>query len=328
MIHALRTRPGRRAVLGLATLLATPAIARAQAWPSRPLRFVVPYGAGNQADQVARVLADALSVRWGQRLVVENVPGAGGAIGVAQIARAVPDGYTIGFIAIAALAITPHIQAAPYDPLADLAPLGAVSVSRSALVVHPSLPARSLAELVTLARQRSGDPLFFSSPGIGTIPHLNMEMLARALGFPAHHVPYRTAGAATADLVAGRVHMALDGLTVTLPHIEAGRLRALFATAPARMPQLPEVPALAEASPGLDLPNAWQSVHGPRGIPAEIAARIAADVAALVADPVFGRRLPEGSDPLLLSREETVMRIRSEHARFGTLVQDLGLRAG
>ncbi|WP_137179588.1 tripartite tricarboxylate transporter substrate binding protein [Roseomonas sp. AR75] len=321
-------RPGRRAVLSLGALLAAPSVARAQAWPSRPVRFVVPYGAGNQADQVARVLADALAARWGQRLVVENLPGAGGAIGVAQIARAAPDGYTIGLIAIAALAITPHIQAAPYDPLTDLAPLGAVTVSRSALVVHPSLPVNTLAELVALARQRSGDPLFFSSPGIGTIPHLNMEMLARALAFPAHHVPYRTAGAATADLVAGRVQMALDGITVTLPHIEAGRLRALFATGAERLPQLPEVPALAEASPGLDLPSAWQSVHGPRGLPEEIAARIAADVAALVADPDFARRLPQGSDALVLSREETAARIRSDNARFGALVRELGLRAG
>jgi tripartite-type tricarboxylate transporter receptor subunit TctC len=320
--------PGRRALLGLSAALALPSLAQAQAWPSRPVRFVVPYGAGNQADQVARVLADAFAARWGQRLVVENLPGAGGAIGVAQIARAVPDGYTIGLIAIAALAITPHIQAAPYDPLADLLPLGAVTVSRSALVVNASLPVRTLPELVALARARAGDPLFYYSPGIGTVPHLSMEMLRRALDFPASHVPYRTAAAGVADLVAGRVQLALDGTTVTLPQIEAGRLRALVANGAERLPQLPDVPALPEVFPGVTLANAWQSVHGPRGLPEEIAARIAADTAALVADPDFARRLPQGSDPLVLSRAETVAQIRADNERFGTVVRELGLRAG
>ncbi len=311
----------------MGALLAAPGVLRADTWPSRPLRFIVPYGAGNQADQVARVLADALATRWNQRVVVENLPGAGGAIGVAQIARAAPDGYTLGLIAIAALAITPHMQAAPYDPLADLMPLASVTLSRSALAVHPSLP-RTLREFVEFARGRGGNPLFYCSPGSGTIPHLNMEILSRALDFPATHAPYRTAAAGTADLVAGRVQMSLDGTTVTLPQIQAGRLHAVFATGADRMPQLPDVPALAEVAPGVQLPNAWQSVHGPRGFPAEIAARVAADTAALVADPAFVRRLPQGSDPLSLTRDATAAQIRADHARFGVLVRELGLRTG
>ena len=322
-------RLGRRGILAAGGLLAAPRALQAQAdaWPSRPLRFIVPYGAGNQADQVARVLADALATRWNQRVVVENLAGAGGAIGVAQIARAVPDGYTLGLIAIAALAITPHMQPTPYDPLVDLLPLASVTLSRSALAVHPSLPT-TLADFVALARGRRAEPFFYCSPGNGTIPHLNMEILARALDFPATHAPYRTAAAGTADLVAGRVQMSLDGSTVTLPHIQAGRLHAIFATGAQRLPQLPEVPALAELAPGIDLPNAWQSLHGPRGFPAEIAAKVAADVAALVADPGFVRRLPQGSDPLALTREATAAQIRADHARFGTLVRELGLRSG
>ncbi len=317
-------RLGRRAVLGIAGAITVPHVLRADTWPSRPVRFVVPYGAGNQADQVARVLADALGSRWGQRVVVENLPGAGGAIGVAQIARAAPDGYTIGLIAIAALAITPHMQAAPYDPLTDLSPLASVTVSRSALVVHPALPARNMQEFLALARSRSADPLFYYSPGNGTIPHLNMAMLARALNFPAQHAPYRTAAAGAADMVAGRVQMALDALTVTLPHIEAGRLRPIFANGVQRSSLLPEVPALAEVAPSMELPDAWQSVHGPRGIPPQIAARIAADTAALLADPAFTRRLPQGSDALAMPQAQVVAQIRSDHARFGALVRDLG----
>lgn len=326
----IRSRIGapRRALLGLAAALAAPAIARAETWPTRPIRFIVPYGAGNQADQVARVLADALGDKWGQRLVVDNQPGAGGAIGVAGIARAAPDGYTLGLIAIAALAVTPHIQKAPYDPLTDLVPLSGVTVSRGALAAHPAVPARTLEELVRLARSRAADPLFYCSPGIGTIPHLNMEMLRRALDFPANHVPYRTAAAGTADLVAGRVQLGLDGATVTLPHIQAGQLRAIIVTAPARLPQLPDVPTLAEAANGLDLPSAWQSLHAPPGIPPEVAAKIDADTLALVRDPAFVRRLPQGSDPLPLSAAACAAQIRADHARFGALVRELGLETG
>jgi tripartite-type tricarboxylate transporter receptor subunit TctC len=316
----------RSLALGAGLLLARPALA--QAWPARPVRFIVPYGAGNQADQAARVLADALSAKWGQRLVVENQAGAGGGIGVSMIARAVPDGYTLGYIAIAALAITPHIQPTPYDPLADFVGIASVTVSRGVLVVHAGLPARTVAELVALARGRASDPLFFYSPGTGTIPHLNMELFRRALDFPATHVPYRTAAAGVTDMVAGRVHMATDGITTTLPQIQAGALRALVATAPARLPQLPDVPALPEVVPGLELPSAWQAIQAPRGFPEDIAQKIAADTAALLNDAEFVRRLPQGSDPFPMPREAVGARIRDEHARFGALVRELGLQAG
>jgi tripartite-type tricarboxylate transporter receptor subunit TctC len=315
----------RHALLGIAgTALARPAFA--QAWPSRPIRFVVPYGAGNQADLVARVLAEGLGARWGQRPVIENIAGAGGAIGVAQIARAAPDGYTIGLIAIAALAITPHMSQAPYDPLVDLQPLGGVSVSRAALAVNAALPAQDLASFVALAKARRADPLFYYSPGTGTVPHLAAEMLRRALDFPANHVPYRTAAAGVADLVAGRVQFAVDGTTVTLPHVQAGRVRALVAISPTRLALLPGVPSLAEAAPGVELPSAWQALHGPRGFPPEIAARIGADVAALLADPAFVARYPQGSDPLPMTATQAAAQIRVDHARFGALVRELDLK--
>jgi tripartite-type tricarboxylate transporter receptor subunit TctC len=317
----------RHALLGIAAIaLARPALA--QAWPSRPIRFVVPYGAGNQADLVARVLAEGLGARWGQRPVIENVAGAGGAIGVAQIARAAPDGYTIGLIAIAALAITPHMSPAPYDPLVDLQPFGGVSVSRAALAVNAALPAQDLASFVALAKARRGDPLFYYSPGIGTVPHLCGEMLSRALDFPATHVPYRTAAAGVADLVAGRVQFAVDGTTVTLPHIESGRARALVSISPTRLALLPGVPSLAEAAPGVELPSAWQALHGPRGFPPEIAARIGADVAALLADPAFAARFPQGSDPLPMTAAQAAAQIRADHARFGAIVRELDLKEG
>lgn len=317
----------RRALIGAAAAsLALPAYA--QAWPTRPVRFVVPYGAGNQADLVARVVADGLGARWGVRPVIENIAGAGGAIGVAQIARAAPDGYTIGLIAIAALAVTPHMSQAPYDPLVDLQPLAGVAVSRAAMVTNAALPARDLEGFVALARARQGEPFFFYSPGTGTIPHLGGELMARALRFPATHVPYRTAAAGVADLVAGRVQFAVDGTTVTLPQIEAGRLRPLVSIAPVRLALLPDTPSLTEAAPGVEIPSAWQSLHGPRGFPPAIAARISADMAALLADPAFVARYPQGSDPLPMTAEQAAAQIRADHARFGALVRELDLKEG
>lgn len=326
------TRPcnllGRRRAfaLGVATALARPALA--QAWPARPVRLIVPYGAGNQADQVARVLAEALSARWAQRVMVDNQAGAGGNIGVSMIARAAPDGYTLGLIAIAALAITPHLQPTPYVPLADFTPLASVSVSRGALVVHHALPVHTMPELVAFARSRAGNPLFFCSAGTGTIPHLSIEMLRRTLDFPAIHVPYRTAAAGVTDLAAGRVQIGLDSVTVTLPQIEAGSLRPIFVAAPRRLPQLPEVPSLQEVAAGVELPSAWQALYAPRGFPEEVAARVAADTEALLADAQFTRRMPQGSDPFPMERAAIGALLRADNARFGALVRELGLEAG
>ena len=192
----------RRVILSSAATLAAPRLALAQgSWPTKPIRMVVPYGAGNLADHVARVLAEQLQQRWGQRVVADNQPGAGGAIGVAQIARAAPDGYTIGLVAMAALVITPHITRAPYDPLRDLTPVAGVTVASGALTLGRDLGITTLPDFVAAARARpAGDPFFYYSAGNGTVPHLNFEILRRTLDFPAQHVPYRTsaAGLATA----------------------------------------------------------------------------------------------------------------------------------
>ncbi len=319
----------RRGVIGTgAALLAAPWPARAQGWaPARPIRLITPYGPGNVADQVARIVADDLSRRWGQRIVVDNQPGAGGALGAAQIARASPDGTTLGFLAIAALAVVPHMmRQKTYDPLADILPIGGASVSRSVLVGSPSLPVRSMADLVAYARARpAGDPLTYYSAGSGTIPHLGMEQLRRELGFAAQHVPYRTSGAGLADLLAGRIHATMDAASVTLPQVERGALRALFWNGPRRNPAIPDVPTLSEAVPGLSLMNAWQGLYGPRGLPAEMVRRIAHDLAEVVGSPGYAERMPGGAEPLQTGPEETATMLRDDHARLGRLVAEIGL---
>lgn len=318
----------RRVLLAAASVAAMPANSFGQpSWPTRPVRMIVPYGAGNQADLVARALAELLGKRWGQPVIIENVAGAGGAIGVAQIARAAPDGYTIGLAAIAALAVTPHMTRAPYDPLVDLTPLAGVSVaSGGVMVVHPSLQVRTVDQLVVLARSRAADPLLYYTAGNGTIPHLSMEVFKRAMKFPATQVPYRTAAAGSTDLIGGQVHMAIDSFSVQRPFIESGKLRVLFTTASTRLPQLPDTPTLREVVPDLELPTAWQSLLGPRGLPPELAARIGADAQAIVADAEFARKLAAGTEPLPMTAAEVSRRLRIDYASFGALVRELGLK--
>lgn len=321
-----RRRALRAAACG-AAWLAAPALVRAQAWPAKPLRFIVAYAPGNQADIVARIVGQELARRLGQPVVVENVAGAGGAIGMAQTARAPADGHTIGFSAIAALAIAPHLQKLPYDPLADVVPLAAASIVRgSVLVAHPELPVHDLAELAAFAKSRPA-PLAYSTSGTGTLPHLNMETVASALGLRTTHVPYKAVTGGITDLIAGRLDMTFDSLTLLKPHLDAGRLRPLAIQFPARHPQAPQVPTFAEQGFTAPLHSAWQMVVAPKGLPPEVAARLQSELHGLTARPEVAARLPPGSEPLALDAAQAAQRVRAEHASFGALVKRLGLQA-
>jgi len=316
-------------MLSAAALLPRSVFAQTGEWPARPLRLVVPYGAGNQADQVARLLAEYLSQGWGRSVIVDNRPGAGGALGTAQLVRAPADGYTLGVIALAALAVTPHLtKPPPYDPLRDLTPIAGITASRSFLVVRADLPARTFAELIALARARPPDkPLLYYSAGSGTIPHLNVELLSRALAFRALHVPYRTSGAGVVDLIGGRVDISMDSTNVTLPHVRSGALRALMFNGPRRFAGLPDVPSLSEAAPGVSLPNAWQGVFAPRGVDARLVSRIAKAVGDAQATPGFGEKLPLGSETYSAGPKDLGVQMRTDSERLGRLVIELGLKA-
>jgi tripartite-type tricarboxylate transporter receptor subunit TctC len=320
----------RRRRLGLiagAALLPLAARAQGGGFPQRPVRLIVPYGAGNVTDIAGRALAEALSGLWPQRVVVENLPGAGGTLGVAAAARAAPDGHILVLSAMAALAVTPHLQPQiGYDPLADLTPVGLVAVTRGALAVLPDLAARNLAELAAEAR-RTG-PLFYYSAGSGTLPHLNMELLKAALGDPPlEHVPYRTSAAGLADMLAGRVQLTMDAAGVTLPAMLDGRLRALFWNGPRRNPRLPDVPTAAEALPGVDLANPWLGLFAPRGTPQGVLARVETDLATAMASPGFAARLGDALEPLGGGPEPLARQLRQDHARFGGLIARLGIKA-
>lgn len=313
-----------RRMLALAGL-ASPALA--QEFPGRPLRLIVPYGAGNVTDVAARALADALSRIWPQRVVVENIPGAGGALGVAAAARAVPDGHTLVLSAMAALAITPHLSRgrAGYDPLVDLTPIGLLAVTRGALVVNPGLPVRDVAGLA--AHAHAAGPLFYYSAGSGTLPHLNMEILRAALDAPLEHVPYRTSAAGLADLLAGRVQLCMDAASVTLPSLVDGRLRGLFWNGPRRNPALPDLPTAAEAMPGLEFSNPWLGLLAPRGVPPAVLAGLEAALAAALASPGFAGRLGEGLEVAGGGAAVFARQLRADHEKFAALLPGLNLQA-
>lgn len=314
----------------LLTALATlpcPAFAQtARAW-APPTRMIIGYGAGNITDQVARVLLDVIGQRHGWRTAAENLPGAGGMLGANNLIRAPADGSVCGVVAAAALTILPHIQRNPrFDPFPDLQAVTGLAISSSFLAVNAALPVRSVSDLVAHARSRPADsPVFYYSPGNATVPHLNLEALSRGLDFPMQHVPYRTSAAGNTDLLANRVQVTMDSFSITLPHIQSGVLRPLAFNGTERHPLLPEVPTMAEAAPGIQLMNAWMAVFFPKATPATTVDRAAADILDAVRSPAFAEKLPIGTSPFALGPAELADRVRSEGARIGRLIADIGL---
>ncbi len=315
----------RRHLLAAGALAATPAGAQTERGPSR---LIVPYGPGNITDSVARVFADGYARTTGRRLAVDNQPGAGGILGTLAIIRAPADGATLGMIGTAALVISPHITKPPrYDPLVDVVPLAGVSVSSAFLAVNANLPVRSLEELVAYCRARpaGGEPVFYYSPGNATVPHLNLETIRRALDFPMQHVPYRTSAAGNTDLLANRVQVTMDSVSVTLPHIQSGALRPLAYNGARRFPAFPDVPTFAEAAPDVPILNAWSGLFLPVGVPQPVADRTLREIEETISTAAFADALPVGVSPFILGPTEMAAHIRRDHARLGRLVAEIGL---
>ena len=314
------------AVMALGAVLA--GAASAQPWPERNVRLIVPYGAGNVTDVVARALADELGKRWGKAVVVENIAGAGGSMGAAAGAQAKPDGHTLTFLAMSALAITQRLNrgGVPYDPLKDFSPISLVATPYAFLAVHKDFPARSVDEMVAAARNKAVGQMFYYSPGSGTISHLNMEILRLALNFPIEHVSYKTSAAGLTDLLGGRVHATIDPVSVTLPHIRTGALRALAYTGPQRHPEFPDVPTVREAAPNAAVSPVWLGIVGPRDMAPALVNRIALDLRAAMAAPEFVKRMPSGLAVGATTPEELGRMIRTDYEKYGKLINDLGLK--
>ncbi len=251
-----------------AAMLPRPALAQAGAWPERPVRVVVPWPPAGSTDVLVRIYAERLGAMLGQNFVVENRPGAGGNIGIDAVAKAAPDGYTMGIAAIAHFSINPFLYARlPYDPAKDLLPVGvAWELPNVAVVPAAHNPSKTLAEFVTWAKARRGG-ITYGSPGVGTTPHLSGALFAVRAGFEATHVPFRGAAQLIPVMLNGQLDFALDNLASYVPVIQEGKMRALAVTSAQRFPTMPEVPTMAEAGVPDFVVTSWQSFVFPAGTP-------------------------------------------------------------
>lgn len=322
------TDTSRRGVLAAAILAPGMAAARpalAQGWrPERAVRFVVAYPPGGATDSQARLLAQALGEAWGQNVVVENRPGGNTVIATDIVAKAAPDGHTLLFTALP-FALNPALYAQlPYDTARDLSPVSLLSTIPNVLVVHPSLPATTVAEFVAYARGRPGQ-LSYASAGVGTASHLAGELLNVAAGIDLVHIPYRGSGPATADVLSGRVPVMFD--TAMLPHIEAGRVRAIALTTEGRSVLYPALPTIAESGyPGFGA-YAWYVLAAPGGTPAGVVEAIYARTAEILRRPEMRERLlaltaePVGSGPAECRRF-----LVAEGEKWGRLIRERGIK--
>jgi tripartite-type tricarboxylate transporter receptor subunit TctC len=314
----------RRFALTLALSLGAMAHApaHAQAFPARPVTLVIPFPPGGGTDTGGRLLAEQLSRRWGQPVIVENKAGGSGQIGAGYVAKAKPDGYTLLLGNIGTQAINPSLYAGlPYDPDKAFAPISLVAELPLAMTVHPSVPAKTAAEFIALARAQPGK-LSYSSSGAGGAPHLAAEMFKDQTGTFILHVPYRGGGPAIADLLAGHVQLSFATVLEASGHIKAGKLRALAVTGDKRVATLPGVPTLAEGTiPGFNTVS-WIGLLAPAGTPQSLVDKIAADVRAVLADEsVHARIVDLGGVPHATSPQEFAKLIASDKARYGQIIR-------
>lgn len=319
----------RRAALALPTVLAASIVSpgRAATWPDRPLRWLVGFPPGGAPDLLTRILARRLEAELGQAIVVENRPGAGGNLAAAALARAAPDGQTFGTLFAANLAVNRHIyRNLPYDPLRDFTLISEFARFASAVMVHPSVPVSTIAELGAWMRAQVTPPIC-ATPGAGVIPHLGTEMLLQRLGVRCEVVHYRGNPDALRDLAAGRAQIMVDAFPTALPLVRDGRARAVAVTSLQPSSLLPGVRPIADSLPGFETAS-WLAVAAPAGLPAPTAARMGSAVVTAVQDPDTARRFAElGADAIGSTPEQLLARATAEDARWGELVRAIGVTA-
>ena len=311
----------------LATVLC-PADAWSQAWPAKPLKMIVPYAPGGGADITARVVAQLLTTRLGQQVLVDNRAGAGGNIGTDLVAKSPPDGYTILMGTVGQVSINPHMyDKLPFDPAKDLAPITPAGLPVNVLNVHPSIPARSVKEFIALAKSKPGT-LNFATGGIGASDHMATELFMSMTGVRMVHVPYKGGGPAIIDLIAGNVDLGFSTMATAIGPLKTGRLRALGVTSGKRFELLPEVPTIAEAGVAGYESVAWYGLFAPAATPADIIKRINTETVAILQSDDVRRRLTElGIIPVSSTPEAFATYVQSETARWGKLVRANGIKA-
>jgi tripartite-type tricarboxylate transporter receptor subunit TctC len=313
-----------------ALLLAAAAVGgpvASQPYPAKSIRMIIGFPPGGGTDIIGRIVAQRLSEVLGQQILPDNRGGAAGQIAAELAAKAPPDGYTVMMAHIAAISILPSLIAKlPYDPQKDFSPISLVAIGPNLLVVHPSLPVRSVKELIGLAKARPGQ-LYFASPGSGSVQHLAGELFNLEARVNMVHVPYKGSGQSIVDLIAGNVHLNFDSVPPVLPHVRSGRLRALAVTSQKRFSILPEIPTVTEGGvAGFDL-STWWGLVAPAAVNKDIIARLEAETVKLLHQPDVKERIAfAGADTVGNTAEEFAIFIRAERAKYARIVKDANIR--
>ena len=299
--------PHRRKFLhlaaGAATVPVLPRIGRAQAYPTRPIHWIVSFAAGGPNDTVARIVGQFLSEKLGQQIIVENRVGAGGNIGMGAVLASPPDGYTIGFVAPNNVINATLYEKLPFDFLRDSAPVAGTMLLTNVLVVHPSVPAKTVGEFIEYVKDNPGK-IAFASSGTGASPHMSAELFMALAGIRMTHIPYRGGAPAMNDLLPGRVQLMFDNLPGSIEHIKAGRLRALGVTAAKRADSLPDVPTIGETVPGYEV-SVWNGIVAPKGTPSQVIDTMNRAVNAVLAEPRLKARFAQlGGAPMPMTPDE------------------------
>ena len=311
----------------LATGLFSQQAALAQ-YPTKPVHIVVPYPAGGAVDAFARVLTQQLSEMWGQQVVVDNRPGASTMIGAEQVAKSPPDGYTLLLTAELTLVIVPHLyEKIPYDPLRDFAPIVALVSATQALVANPSLPVKTVKDLVALAKAKPGQ-LTYGSFGNGSTGHLNMEVLQAMTGARFNHIPYNGAGPAMNDVIGGHIDFMLAALSIVKGNVQAGKLRMIGVGSNHRSSEFPDVPTISESgAPGFEA-KSWFGLVAPAGTPPDVIKKINQDVTKVISDRAFAEKFlaAQGLEPITGTPEQFAALVRAETVRWGKVVKDADVK--
>jgi len=318
----------RGAAESAAILLAmlTACSGRAQDYPSKPIRLVAPFAPGGATDVLARIVGQKITERLGQPVVIENRAGAGGNIGAELVAKSAPDGYTL-LMGGVPHAIGPSLYTRlGYDLAKDLSAIAEVASFPSVIVLHPSLPAKSVKELIALARARPAQ-LLFGSAGNGSPNHLALELLDTTAGIKMTHVPYKGSGQVVGDLIAGQLQLASMGLPIAMPHVQSGKLRAIALTGATRSPLLPQIPTVAESGlPGFDV-TSWYGVFGPAALPREIIVKLNTEISAAITAPELKERLAAlGAEPSVKSTDQFARYVHGEIAKWAKVVKESGAK--
>lgn len=311
-------------IAAIALLAATPCVA--QMYPAKPIRIIVPFAPGGPNDLLARLVGQKLTEAWGQQVIVDNRPGGGTIIGTDLAAKAPADGYTL-LMTSTSTAVNPSLKKKlPYDTLNDLARVIRLAASPNVLVVHPALPARSVAELIKLAKGKPGE-IAYASGGTGAATHLAGELVCILGGVKMTHVPYKGAGPATVDLISGQVQWMFGTILPTMPHIKSGRLRPIAVSSERRTPVLPDVPAVAETLPGFEA-TSWYGIFAPAGTPGPVIAKLNDEIARIMKSNDVAQSLTsDGTVPVADTPEEFDRFFREDIAKWGKVIRQAGIVA-